>query len=336
MDTGGHDSAPPHERVSRGKRANPELVGLSKADRARRLAQLRGKAERVKRLKGACKSKAEQAWATKVLTRATIAESQAVRQALISERGSRDVALNSVLALPVVPLCGLPVAVISSRRVKSQVGGLLRAEDIGPGVPILNDERDARRKEARDLSRRMHAWSGASQELRDLLLPVVRDVCTALECHVVGSSMLSSVPPRTCGTQRARQTAHTDYCKGALAEWTDSHPGQYPWTLLFALSDHGRIFIRTAKGGDVVVLLRAGEALLFRGDVLHGGMNYSVVNVRAHFYLEPLGSDGMRNQDDELALHGLERITQSADGMVVLPKHSHVSGAVRAVLGAAA
>ena len=106
--------------------------------------------------------------------------------------------------------------------------------------------------------------------------------------------------------QRAWQVIHADFCGEKIEQWRESHSkSSWPWTVLVALDDFARI--RMLIGGeDLLIILRAGEAVVFRGDVLHGGAAYSIGNIRAHFYLEPVGCQlRMRNRpgDELLSLH---------------------------------
>ena len=229
-------------------------------------------------------------------------EAQAAQAAQVKVKD--DEALQAVLALPESQAArDLPVMVVRHHLGAERLQALLAAECSeleATAEPILNDPADMRRKGAQDLSRRMHAWPDGSkllQALEEVVVPVAQQ----LGAYVASSSALSSLPPPRGAPRRRRQLAHTDYCMEKVklcAAW--------PWTLLFALTDFARVFVRTADGKDVVLLLRLGEALLFRGDVLHGGMEYSVLNWRAHFYLEPLGTTGLRMQGKVLALHEVD------------------------------
>ena len=115
------------------------------------------------------------------------------------------------------------------------------------------------------------------------------------------------------------KVAHHDYSQKKLQKWLEGGNITYAWTLLFAVSDNARLFVVAADGARVVLVFQPGEAVLFRGDVLHGGMAYSYRHWRAHFYLEPIGAPSLRHEDDGrktfLALHSLEPPEKQREGM---------------------
>jgi len=69
-------------------------------------------------------------------------------------------------------------------------------------------------------------------------------------------------------------------------------PARYPWTLLVSLQPGGKLIIEKQGdgGGPVVIELDAGDAVLFRYDVKHGGAAYTHKHMRLHEYWEPEGA----------------------------------------------
>ena len=99
-----------------------------------------------------------------------------------------------------------------------------------------------------------------------------------------------------------RQIMHTDYANGAYGLWKKKEAKQnatknkkkrqklrYPWTLLLSLLPGGKLIILT-DDGPVVIELDAGDAVLFRYDVRHGGAAYTSQHIRLHEYWEPIGA----------------------------------------------
>ena len=97
-----------------------------------------------------------------------------------------------------------------------------------------------------------------------------------------------------------RQIMHTDYANGAYTRWKKKEATQnakvsprpklrFPWTLLLSLQPGGRLIIHTTDG-PVVIELGAGDAVLFRYDVRHGGAAYASRHIRLHEYWEPIGA----------------------------------------------
>ena len=84
------------------------------------------------------------------------------------------------------------------------------------------------------------------------------------------------------------------------AHLPDSGPLYYPWTILVMLSDDGYLYVQLASGLDVKIFVPRGAAVLFKGNVWHGGAAYQQLHVRAHFYLVPNVScyKGIRHDDD--------------------------------------
>ena len=69
-------------------------------------------------------------------------------------------------------------------------------------------------------------------------------------------------------------------------------PARHPWTLLVSLQPGGKLIIEKQGdgGGPVVIELDAGDAVLFRYDVKHGGAAYTHKHMRLHEYWEPEGA----------------------------------------------
>ena len=98
-----------------------------------------------------------------------------------------------------------------------------------------------------------------------------------------------------------RQIMHTDYANGAYTRWKKKEATlnakvsprpklRFPWTLLLSLQPGGRLIIHTTDG-PVVIELGAGDAVLFRYDVRHGGAAYASRHIRLHEYWEPIGAE---------------------------------------------
>ena len=103
-----------------------------------------------------------------------------------------------------------------------------------------------------------------------------------------------------------RQVLHYDYSDGQYTKWRDQEkkkskklpykpPARYPWTLLVSLQPGGKLIVEKQGegGGPVVIELDAGDAVLFRYDVKHGGASYTHKHMRLHEYWEPEGADGI-------------------------------------------
>ena len=99
-----------------------------------------------------------------------------------------------------------------------------------------------------------------------------------------------------------RQIMHTDFANAAYGMWKKKEANlnakvsprpklRYPWTLLLSLQPGGRLIILTSDGRPVVIELAAGDAVLFRYDVRHGGAAYASRHIRLHEYWEPEGAE---------------------------------------------
>jgi hypothetical protein len=86
------------------------------------------------------------------------------------------------------------------------------------------------------------------------------------------------------------QQPHQDYPSEDMARAMAAHPGSIPASAIISLTDGTclRVFPRCfsqCSGPGIVVVLPAGHAIVFRGDLLHCGMAYTAVNYRLHCYL---------------------------------------------------
>jgi hypothetical protein len=108
--------------------------------------------------------------------------------------------------------------------------------------------------------------------------------------HVGGAVALRSLP----GCHR--QAAHCDYIPDAAFLGTDEET--VPLLFLLALEDDTKLdvwpgshrLVRHALRGPPIprrtLTLAAGDAVLFRGDLVHAGSEYSKANTRIHVYLD--------------------------------------------------
>lgn len=108
---------------------------------------------------------------------------------------------------------------------------------------------------------------------------------------------------------------HHDFAQEVIRLHQGANSGvrTWPWTLLTFLSNHGWLYVVLVDGRVVKLHVPHGGAVLFRGDVLHGGAAYDEWHLRAHWYLVPKVSDyqGVMqdvqqwrvNADNEVALH---------------------------------
>ena len=85
--------------------------------------------------------------------------------------------------------------------------------------------------------------------------------------------------------QPGDQDAHTDEDPDYLKEYVTQFPQikDWPFSILVALQDGTRLRVRSvATKRWEVVTLRAGQILIFRGDVAHHGMGVANLNHRVH------------------------------------------------------
>ena len=132
----------------------------------------------------------------------------------------------------------------------------------------------------------------------------------ALKVRLLGRVALKS----TQGTRR--QVLHYDFKQNLVKQWQQRKFGKkkskkvHPWTLLVSLQAHGKLIV-CVLGNKVEVPLGAGDAILFRYDVFHGGARYSREHWRMHEYWVPEGCDldlrSEGNKGDQVALHKVEQ-----------------------------
>lgn len=81
------------------------------------------------------------------------------------------------------------------------------------------------------------------------------------------------------------QSLHTDFHEKKVS---DEHMsgGSKPRTLLVAMRDGCKLYVRTPKMEIVCFLMDAGDGVAFDGDVVHAGAGYECTMMRAHWYLE--------------------------------------------------
>ena len=137
-----------------------------------------------------------------------------------------------------------------------------------------------------------------------------------LGVRMVDRVLLQSKPPDFGGRTR-RQVGHYDYNQGTLRNMLQKQRAKaeklrYPWTFLISLQDNGMVLVNV-EGVWVVVVLNAGDSIIFRGDVWHCGAAYDCEHWRLHEYWQPECEDdaALRAVEDEqgelvLTLHALE------------------------------
>jgi hypothetical protein len=175
---------------------------------------------------------------------------------------------------------------------------------------------------ADDTSYRVAHEISPESELHVLVSKAVAPILSLLECEETGWAVLESrqVPPGA-GTPPI-QAAHHDFSQSCVKRHHDAQlkthaRATYPWTLLVALSAEARLIVyRHGRRSlpRVVRLPLPGDAVLFRGDVWHGGDTYRATHWRYHMYLEPtphhttnVGSSfrSDSNAQDDTAIQGL-------------------------------
>ena len=266
-----------------------------------------------------------------------------------SMRGNGDGGVDPLLSLPVGRHReDTRLAVLRLEDIRASLLERFKAERdniLSHGQPILNDAADVGRAYAKDTSRAQHKWPEECG-VKTILHAATQAIAERLDCVISASAPLSSQGATSdARCRRKRQAWHFDFSERKVEEWRWSHPS-WPWTVLWALDDHARVMLRLSGGEDVVLLMRAGECVLFRGDVRHCGMPYTETHVRAHFYLEPKGCltnmrcDRVEGGGEILALHSLEAAQSykeaSSCGPVArmdTPLFRDVSGVIEHVLG---
>jgi hypothetical protein len=104
-----------------------------------------------------------------------------------------------------------------------------------------------------------------------------------------------------------RQLAHTDYIPDE--ELLSCSPEERPLLCVFALEDKTKLIVwpgsqklihgrgRSLKPIEPkVVWLEAGDAIVFRGDLIHAGADYESENIRLHCYMDSSAVDRHPNR----------------------------------------
>ena len=120
----------------------------------------------------------------------------------------------------------------------------------------------------------------------------VGPLCDALGCYETDVAALKYAAPPKGSLDVGRQPLHRDFNPECIARLREKVRRKglrivTPWTLLVAFTPGAKMYFMTGSTMTIVVLHRPGDAVLFRGDVLHGGASYQVDHWRCHFYLEP-------------------------------------------------
>jgi ectoine hydroxylase-related dioxygenase (phytanoyl-CoA dioxygenase family) len=149
---------------------------------------------------------------------------------------------------------------------------------------IFNDNPANRRNDAKRRQVDLSARHAAIQPIRTALQK-------AHPAHTIRDVVLLVSRPGC-----RRQAAHTDYVP--TSELLSATDAEMPLLFLLALEDdttlevwpQSHLVIQGRRGGPAVrsqtVHLSAGDAILFRGDLIHAGSAYDNQNMRIHAYLD--------------------------------------------------
>ena len=148
---------------------------------------------------------------------------------------------------------------------------------------------------ASDTSYRIAHEMTAGSELHVLVSQAAAPILELLECEETGWAALESRQVHSGADTPPIQAAHYDFSQSFVKRHHDAQSkahkrATYPWTLLVALSAEARLIVyRRGRRccPRVVRLPLPGDAVLFRGDVWHGGDTYRAAHWRYHMYLEP-------------------------------------------------
>jgi hypothetical protein len=162
-----------------------------------------------------------------------------------------------------------------------------------PEGHVRNSGADA--SAASDTSYRIAHEMTAGSELHVLVSQAAAPILELLECEETGWAALESRQVPSEADTPPIQAAHYDFSQSCVKRHHDAQSkahkrATYPWTLLVALSAEARLIVyRRGRRScpRVVRLPLPGDAVLFRGDVWHGGDTYRAANWRYHMYLEP-------------------------------------------------
>jgi hypothetical protein len=147
-----------------------------------------------------------------------------------------------------------------------------------------------------DTGHRKSYGFGPSSKLLAKLRSVSRPLREALACKETDAVVLESEAPGAGQPSFVRQPLHFDFNQQAYTRLREVIRRKrlrvvVPWTLLVTFSPGGKLYFKVGGKMVVVVLKRPGDAVLFRGNVLHGGAAYRVEHWRCHFYWEPKEED---------------------------------------------
>jgi len=111
----------------------------------------------------------------------------------------------------------------------------------------------------------------------------------ALRAGVDGNGLPATTPKQ--------KPLHADSCIPdshwhLRAPWGDAH-----LAMIIALQDNTKLHIYPfGRGGEeIIIALNAGDVLIFRGDLIHAGAEYTGRNVRIHMYLDSSAAPELRD-----------------------------------------
>jgi hypothetical protein len=115
-----------------------------------------------------------------------------------------------------------------------------------------------------------------------------------------------------------------------MRDWSEKNEAQVPLAAMVALMDDTYLdvwpeairFDQTNVFQCQRVLLKAGDVLVFRGDLAHAGADFSQFNLRVHSYLEPLDGTFERQREKD----GTEVTYYMDEEANILPRGSVVVG----------
>ena len=88
------------------------------------------------------------------------------------------------------------------------------------------------------------------------------------------------------GPQDGDQVEHTDEPIKKLEKMQDEDK---PRSMIYSIQLGTRLRIKPLDGDWVIVELKPGDLLVFRGDVCHNGLGYAVIHHRVHAHIDPPG-----------------------------------------------
>jgi hypothetical protein len=97
-----------------------------------------------------------------------------------------------------------------------------------------------------------------------------------------------------------KQSPHTDYT--FLSDCQLTAQEDLPAGMIVSLQDDTRLLsygwnkIAADREDEEIIVLQAGDIILFRGDLIHAGDAYQTTNIRIHAYLDVDGVPRQRNQ----------------------------------------